>query len=138
MAPYAPGGAGRAWGSCDLATTAERPWGALGDEVREIGAGNARPWGVKVEELGTAMPLELPVTMREAIAAAVRRVGLRAMDLLSAAGHDARYLHGICPAGMIFVPCKGGIRHNEAESATPEDLYDGARVLAETLAELAG
>ena len=32
---------------------------------------------------------------------------------------------------MIFCPCHGGISHNEAESATPDDLYDGARVLAE-------
>ena len=38
---------------------------------------------------------------------------------------------------MIFVPCKDGISHNEAESATSNDLYDGARVLAETLAALA-
>jgi N-carbamoyl-L-amino-acid hydrolase len=38
---------------------------------------------------------------------------------------------------MIFVPCKDGISHNEAESATADDLYDGARVLAETLATLA-
>ncbi len=129
--------AGKAVFSIDLRHPEEAPLRALGDQVPEICAGNARPCSVKVEELVTAMPLEFPVTMREAIAAAAKRVGLRAMDLLSAAGHDARYLHGVCPAGMIFVPCKDGISHNEAESATPEDLYDGARVLAETLAELA-
>jgi N-carbamoyl-L-amino-acid hydrolase len=59
------------------------------------------------------------------------------MDLPSAAGHDARYLNGICPSGMIFVPCRDGISHNEAESAKAEDLAAGARVLAEVLVALA-
>jgi N-carbamoyl-L-amino-acid hydrolase len=39
---------------------------------------------------------------------------------------------------MIFVPCAKGISHNPAEYAKPEDLAAGARVLAATLAELAG
>ena len=39
--------------------------------------------------------------------------------------------------GMIFVPCLRGVSHNEAESATPEDLAAGAKVLAETLYRLA-
>jgi N-carbamoyl-L-amino-acid hydrolase len=38
---------------------------------------------------------------------------------------------------MIFVPCKAGISHNEAESATASDLADGARVLADALFALA-
>ena len=59
------------------------------------------------------------------------------MDILSSAGHDARYLHGICPSGMIFVPCRAGISHNEAESAEPDHLAAGARVLVQTLVELA-
>jgi len=38
---------------------------------------------------------------------------------------------------MIFVPCEKGISHNEAESASPQDLAAGARVLTATLVELA-
>ena len=30
---------------------------------------------------------------------------------------------------MIFVPCKGGLSHNEAEAATAEDLGAGCDVL---------
>jgi N-carbamoyl-L-amino-acid hydrolase len=30
---------------------------------------------------------------------------------------------------MIFVPCIGGISHNEVEDAKPEDLAAGADVL---------
>ena len=37
---------------------------------------------------------------------------------------------------MIFVPCRDGITHNEAEYASPQDLATGTRVLADVLAEL--
>jgi N-carbamoyl-L-amino-acid hydrolase len=75
--------------------------------------------------------------MRELIRRHALEQGISCMDILSSAGHDARYLHAVCPTAMIFVPCKGGISHNEAESATPQDLADGARVLVETLVDLA-
>ena len=109
---------------------------SLGDRIPEICAAQAGPCEVKSEELTTAMSLEFPPAMRQLIGACAERVGVRSMEILSAAGHDARYLHTVCPTGMIFVPCKDGISHNEAESATPSDLADGARVLAEALLEL--
>ena len=64
-------------------------------------------------------------------------LGLRHMDMPSDAGHDAMHIANVCPTGMIFVPCAGGVSHNEAESATPADLAAGARVLALTLAAMA-
>ena len=59
------------------------------------------------------------------------------MPIASGAGHDAENLHRVCPTGMLFVPCERGISHNEAESAKPEDLAAGARVLAGVLVALA-
>ena len=53
------------------------------------------------------------------------------------AGHDARYLHYICPTGMIFIPCKNGISHNETESMLETDAADGTRLLAEAVFALA-
>jgi N-carbamoyl-L-amino-acid hydrolase len=38
---------------------------------------------------------------------------------------------------MIFIPCKGGISHNEAESILEHHATDGARVLAEVAFALA-
>jgi N-carbamoyl-L-amino-acid hydrolase len=38
---------------------------------------------------------------------------------------------------MIFIPCKDGISHNEAESVTPDHVTAGARVLAEAAFGLA-
>ena len=35
----------------------------------------------------------------------------------------------VAPAAIIFVPCVGGISHNEIEDAKPEDLTAGCNVL---------
>ena len=50
-------------------------------------------------------------------------------DIISGAGHDAVYMARIAPTAMIFVPCLGGISHNEIEDAQPEDLTAGCNVL---------
>ena len=68
---------------------------------------------------------------------AAHRLGLSHMELPSPAGHDSRYLHYVCPTGMIFIPCKDGISHNEAESINPADATAGARILAEAAYEMA-
>jgi N-carbamoyl-L-amino-acid hydrolase len=82
-------------------------------------------------------PLQFPEEMRSRIARAAERLRISHMQLQSPAGHDARYLHSCCPTGMMFIPCKDGISHNEAESVTPADATAGARILAETAFELA-
>jgi N-carbamoyl-L-amino-acid hydrolase len=38
---------------------------------------------------------------------------------------------------MIFIPCAGGLSHNEAESAAPKDLETGANVLMHAMLSLA-
>jgi N-carbamoyl-L-amino-acid hydrolase len=64
-------------------------------------------------------------------------LGINHMRLPSGAFHDAMHVASICPAGMIFVPCAGGISHSPLESAESGDLAAGARALAEVLVELA-
>ena len=65
----------------------------------------------------------------DAVRAGAGRLGYRHMDIVSGAGHDAVYLARVTPTAMIFVPCEGGISHNEIENATPEDLEAGCNVL---------
>jgi beta-ureidopropionase / N-carbamoyl-L-amino-acid hydrolase len=73
----------------------------------------------------------------EQIVAAVRagavRAGHATRDIVSGAGHDAAYVARVAPSGMIFVPCAGGISHNEAESVTKADCGAGAEVLLEAV-----
>jgi N-carbamoyl-L-amino-acid hydrolase len=58
-------------------------------------------------------------------------------DIVSGAGHDAVYLARVAPAAMVFVPCVGGISHNEIEDAKPDDLTAGCNVLLNALLETA-
>ncbi len=64
-----------------------------------------------------------------AVRSAVEMLGYPHRDMVSGAGHDAVYVSRVAPTSMIFVPCADGISHNEAESATPEDLEAGCNVL---------
>jgi N-carbamoyl-L-amino-acid hydrolase len=41
----------------------------------------------------------------------------------------------VAPAAMIFVPCRDGISHNEAEYVEPADAINGARLLLEATIE---
>jgi hypothetical protein len=50
-------------------------------------------------------------------------------EIVSGAGHDAVYMARVAPSAMVFVPCVGGIRHNEIEDAKPEVLTAGCNVL---------
>jgi len=69
--------------------------------------------------------------------AAVRRAaeltGYSSRDIVSGAGHDAAYVSRVAPAAMIFVPCRGGISHNEAEFSSKEQCAKGAQVLLQAV-----
>ena len=58
-------------------------------------------------------------------------------DIISGAGHDAVYMARVAPTAMVFVPCVGGISHNEIEDAKPDDLTAGCNVLLNALLETA-
>ncbi len=65
----------------------------------------------------------------DAVRSAAKSLELPTLDIVSGAGHDAVYVARLAPAGMIFVPCKDGISHNEIEDAKPEHLEAGCNVL---------
>ena len=53
--------------------------------------------------------------------------------MVSGAGHDAAYIARIAPTTMIFVPCAGGVSHNEAESTSFDECGAGAQVMLEAV-----
>jgi beta-ureidopropionase / N-carbamoyl-L-amino-acid hydrolase len=57
------------------------------------------------------------------------QAGYASRDMASGAGHDAAYINRVAPTTMIFVPCLGGISHNEAESTTLDECGAGTQVL---------
>ena len=56
-------------------------------------------------------------------------LGYSHRDIVSGAGHDACQVNQVAPTGMIFIPCEGGLSHDEAEKTTPEHVSAGADVL---------
>ncbi|WP_252106045.1 MULTISPECIES: Zn-dependent hydrolase [unclassified Halomonas] len=104
-----------------------------------------------VEEISERHGLEWELTPTATFApeyfdkACVERVrrGAEAMghshqEIISGAGHDAIFIGRVAPAAMIFIPCKDGISHNEAESAEPEHVHAGANVLLHAVLDAAG
>ncbi|HTK75168.1 MAG TPA: hydantoinase/carbamoylase family amidase, partial [Gemmataceae bacterium] len=83
-----------------------------------------------------------PATMADEIIAAAesacRDLGLRTKRMVSRAYHDSLFMAQVCPTGMVFIPCRGGVSHRPDEYATPGAIRAGVEVLARTLAALAG
>ena len=77
---------------------------------------------------------ELVASVREGSKA----FGYSHRDMVSGAAHDAVYMARIAPTAMVFVPCEGGISHNEIENARPEDIAAGCNVLLHAVLGRAG
>ncbi len=73
----------------------------------------------------------------DTIERAARAAGARHRRLRSGAGHDAQYMATLGPAGMIFVPSRGGRSHCEEEFTPMDDIEYGATTLLLAAAELA-
>jgi N-carbamoyl-L-amino-acid hydrolase len=106
---------------------------AAGARIMALCRENAPPCAVTVTPLVDAPSNQFDPRLRASIAEAAREQGHSAMAILSAAGHDARHLAKICPAAMIFIPCRGGASHVEHEWAEPDHVAAGASVLAQVL-----
>ena len=65
----------------------------------------------------------------ECVRSGAELAGYTTREMASGAGHDAAYIARVVPTTMIFVPCLGGISHNEAESTTLEECGAGSQVL---------
>jgi N-carbamoyl-L-amino-acid hydrolase len=103
----------------------------LTTRFREEGRRIATQTGTTVEfrEMSTNEPALADPRLKQIIAESARALGLRTMDLPSAAGHDAQEIARIAPVGMIFTPSVGGISHSPREFTRPEHVVSGANVL---------
>ena len=71
----------------------------------------------------------------ECVRVGAEKAGFKSRDIISGAGHDAAYIARVAPTTMIFVPCAGGISHNEAESTSFDECAAGAQVLLNAVLE---
>ncbi len=110
---------------------------AAGVRVAALCHRHAPPCAVTITLLVDAPSNDFDSELRERIARAADDQNLPAMAILSAAGHDARHLAKVCPAAMIFIPCRDGASHVEHEWADPGHVAASASVLAQVLRDLA-
>ncbi|HHH27689.1 MAG TPA: M20/M25/M40 family metallo-hydrolase, partial [Polyangiaceae bacterium] len=89
------------------------------------------------EQIWYSPPVPFDADCVSAVRRAAERLGYSHRDIVSGAGHDACYIARVAPTSMIFIPCAGGISHNEIESATPEDVTAGCQVLLQAMVERA-
>jgi N-carbamoyl-L-amino-acid hydrolase len=74
----------------------------------------------------------------EAVRRAVDHLAYSNRDIVSGAGHDACNVSAVVPTSMIFIPCKGGLSHNEAEAISCDQAEAGANVLLHAMLQRAG
>jgi N-carbamoyl-L-amino-acid hydrolase len=89
--------------------------------------------GVTMACIADTPPVRFNPDCIESVRAAATLSGLSAREIISGAGHDATYVSRVAPTAMIFVPCKGGISHNEAEFSSKEQCAAGAQVLLQAV-----
>jgi N-carbamoyl-L-amino-acid hydrolase len=108
---------------------------ALEAAIPEIAAATGVSCETKVVADFPPQPFEASCV--DAVRKAAARLGFTAREISSGAAHDAVYMARVAPAAMVFVPCIGGISHNEAEDIKPDWATAGANVLLEAVLEKA-
>ncbi|PRF68956.1 Zn-dependent hydrolase [Burkholderia multivorans] len=92
---------------------------------------------VDVQRIAEYDPIAFDAACIERVRRATIAAGYPYLEMFSGAGHDAVNLSYVAPSAMVFVPCKAGLSHNEAEDADPVHLAQGASVLANLLVDCA-
>ena len=131
---------GRVKFSVDLRNATDALVDQMADEVKAFAAKAAAESGLDVKiELVSSYPAQVfHADCVDAVGRAAQKLGYSNMPAVSGAGHDAVYMAKLAPSGMIFIPCKDGISHNELEDAKPEHITAGCNVLLHAMLERAG
>lgn len=85
--------------------------------------------GITLQRIWEKPVVQFDAGCLTAIEQGVYQAEYSSMPIVSGAGHDSANIATIAPTAMIFIPCRDGLSHNPAESATPEDCAAGAQVL---------
>jgi len=131
---------GRAWFSLDTRHDHEAQLADLATALHGEAAGIGARRGVTIalDDFWISPATPFDPALCDALRGAAAARGIAHRDMPTAIGHDAVYVARRLPAAMLFVPCHGGLSHNEAESITPAWAEAGLRVLADAVLATAG
>ena len=91
-----------------------------------------------IDRIAFAPPIEFDHTCVDTVRDSAARCGYSSNDMFSGAGHDAMFMSKVAPTSMIFIPCDGGVSHNEAENTSSEFCEAGANTLLHSMIAKAG
>ena len=131
---------GRVKFSIDLRNSTDALVDQMADEFKAYAAQVSKEscLAVQIEMVSSYPAQAFHADCIDAVARAAKKLGYSNMPTVSGAGHDAVYMAQLAPSGMIFIPCKDGISHNEIEDAKPEHITAGCNVLLHAMLERAG
>ena len=96
-------------------------------------AADARVSRAPLTVLSDGPPVACDAKLRAVLHRSALELGLKASDLASGAGHDCAFMSRICPAAMVFVPCRAGKSHAPEEWADLDALAAGAAVMLQAI-----
>ncbi len=131
---------GRVKFSMDLRNSTDALVDTMVTEVKAYAAKLSQESGLKIEieMVSSYSAIGFHADCIDAVARGAKKLGYSNMPVVSGAGHDAVYMAKLTSSGMIFIPCKDGISHNEIEDAKPEHITAGCNVLLHAMLERAG
>jgi N-carbamoyl-L-amino-acid hydrolase len=131
---------GRVKFSIDLRNASDALCDAMDADIRAVAAKLSADSGlpITIEQVSAYPAQAFHAECVDAVGRAAKQLGYSNMPAVSGAGHDAVYMARLAPTGMIFIPCKDGISHNEIEDAKPEHITAGCNVLLHAMLERAG
>jgi beta-ureidopropionase / N-carbamoyl-L-amino-acid hydrolase len=126
---------GEVFFTVDLRHPDEAVLGAMENEFRAALEACMQPLGLTYTEarIWTSPAVRFAPELIACVREGAQAAGFSTRDMVSGAGHDAAYVARVTPTTMIFVPCAGGISHNEAESTSFDECAAGAQVLLEAV-----
>ena len=129
----------RAWLGIDLrdtqVSTRDAALRRIENSVEEVC--KRRRVSFQLERLNVDAPAICDPRLVQTVAGVCGELKLPVKRMVSRAYHDTLFMAQVCPATMIFIPCRGGVSHRPDEYSSPEQIRCGVEVLALTLVRLA-
>jgi N-carbamoyl-L-amino-acid hydrolase len=119
----------------DLRNAKDATLTAMADKLKDLVISIAKETRTEIalKEVVYFPPSEFAPELVDGVRAGSKALGYSHRDIVSGAAHDAVYMARIAPTAMVFVPCEGGISHNEIENARAEDIAAGCNVLLQAV-----
>jgi N-carbamoyl-L-amino-acid hydrolase len=101
------------------------------EHVRDIAA--RRSLQLSYQILSDTEPVQVPQEVQRLLMQTCATLGLQAHLMPSGAGHDTNHLAVLAPAGMVFIPSRGGRSHCPQEWSEIDAIARGTLVMGQAL-----